>query len=179
MEIKKNLSLILGISIPLIMVLIIIISIYIPPFFAHPKYNFLYMTSARVYENAKIYTVINGKLEKRELVKDDAIPIDGKAATFVNADIIDTPHFFIYDIIKNESTEITFEQARVLILEPNVLSPDGFKVVQSEGNYNFFIFSSRNYDYYAKYIKGHGVSQKINSRFDYDNNFSFLGWIIK
>lgn len=177
--VKKNLSLILGISIPFIMILIVILSIYIPPFFAHPKYNFLYMTSMQVYDNSQIYTVKGGKLEKGELTVNGVTPVDGKMTSVIGAPVIDTPIFFIYDVTKNESTEITFEQAQALTLNSNTLSPDGFEVVQSNGNYGFFPFFSGNYDYYARYIKGHGISQKINGNFNYNNNFSFLGWITK
>jgi hypothetical protein len=168
MELKKNIPLIVGISIPFLMILFVAASIYLPSLFYQPKFDFLYVTGEGYFREYS-FLVQNGKLIKREIEhKEDYLP-KGEAK------------LFLHDIVKNESREIFYKEAQELKLDSNNKSPDGFEVVYGtrESGIFPFIFSGR--DYKAIYIKGHNVSKKLEVQLsgDYYRNFRFLGWIIK
>jgi hypothetical protein len=169
--IKKNITFILGISIPLLMILFVAGSIYLPSFFVEPlKYNFLYtVDDYNLYIDGQQYLVKDGKIIKNEIIK----PEDG-SPIYENAE----SRLFIYDVVKNESKQISFEEAQKLNLDQNIESPDGFEVVYgSSGSGGFLFFYSGNN--YNLYIKGHNTSKKLNTQLGerYYYSFSFLGWI--
>ncbi len=62
---RKNVSLILAVSIPILMILAITATIYWPKVTAHPAYNFLYLISQN-YSNNPPYLIQNGKLLKTQ-----------------------------------------------------------------------------------------------------------------
>ncbi len=168
--IKKNITLVLGISIPILMILFVAGSIYLPGIFIKPKYDFLYLSGDDYYYGGQnMYSVQNDRLVKNiwEIGKNDAR-------------YSQEPKLFIHDIAKNESREISFEEAQKLNLDSNIKSPDGFEVVygsKGDGIFPFFFYSST--DYNTRYLKGHNVSKKLNIQLSgsYSYNFRFLGWI--
>lgn len=134
------------------MILFIACSIYLPGIFIKPKFNFLYAKGNYYYCSSQ-YSVQNGKLVKNEFEQPS-----------------NEIKFFIYDVVKDESREISFEEAQKLNLDSNIESPDGFKVV-SGTSYN------------SQYLKGRNVTKKLNIQFSKEDNyhnyddFCFLGWI--
>lgn len=172
METKKNISLILGISIPILMILFVAGSIYLPGIFIRPKFNFLYVTGDDYYCGLR-YSVQSGKLVKNDIKKpenQECYPPRGEVK------------LFIHDVLKNESKEVSFEEAQLLSLDSNIKSPDGFEVEygSSDGGIFPFFFGS-SIDYNSLYLKGHNVSKKLNIQTggSYYYNFRFLGWIKK
>lgn len=170
--IKKNITLVLGISIPILMILAVAISIYLPGLFVKPQYNFLYVSDDGYYYNGYEYTVNNGKLIRNEMQQPENgnyYPPRGESK------------LYIYNVEKNDATEIIFDQAQNLSLDSNVKSPDDFEVVTGSHGDGFFpfFFGGDNTDYNARYLKGHNVSKKLNLQLKgsyYYNNFRFLGW---
>jgi hypothetical protein len=169
--IKKNITLVVGISIPILMILFVAGSIYLPGLFIQPKFNFLYMSGYDYYYfNQYQYFVQNGKLVRSEIQRSEN-------------QIYQPPRevkLYVYDVAKNESKEISFEEAQNLNLDPSPISPDGFEIVygsRSESFFPFFFWSER--DYNTLYLKGHNVSKKLNLQLSgsYYNNFRFIGWI--
>ncbi len=183
MEIKKNFPLIFGISIPIVMVLFVAASIYLPTLFAKPHSNFLYASGIDYpsaypgdYVNPQYqYSVQNGMLQKDPIKQVQS----GKYQfpPLVQA----APKLYIYDVSKNENTEISFGDAQKLILDPNSKSPDGFEIVAKNNNDGFFPFFWGGNSYYnARFLKGHGFSKKLDLRLEtvpYPYAFNFLGWI--
>lgn len=170
--IKKNITLILGMSIPVLMILFVIGSIYIPRLFIKPQFNFLYSQGGSNYYGQQQYSVQNGKLIKNE----------NKQPSGVNYNIPKKPQLYIYNITKNSSQAVSFTQAQDLNLDSNITSSDGFKIVPGNngiGLMPFFGWSQR--DYNVRYITGHNASVKLNipskSTAQYINDFSFIGWI--
>lgn len=169
MDFKKNVSLMVGIAIPIFMIFLITVSIYLPSLFAPaPKFNFLYVTGDECYQNRQ-YGVERGMLVKYE----------GKELEHCTAR---NTQLFIYDVFKNRDYEISFEEAQKLNLDTNAKSADGYEVVYGNGDYGFFLFSSGGYDHNAMFLKGHNASKKLNlqpsddGRYYYRNR-RFLGWI--
>ena len=113
---KKNISLIVGIAIPIFMIILIVVSIYLPSLFApEPQFNFLFVTGDSYGLNRQ-YGVKNGRLVKYEIKHTEHYtPRDAK--------------FFVYDVSRNTDQEISFEEAQKLKLDSSVKSPDGYKVV--------------------------------------------------
>lgn len=169
--IKKNITLVVGISIPILMILFVATSIYLPGFFVQPKYNFLYVSSDDYYYyNQYQYSVQNGKLLRNEIKQPE-----NRTYRWMR-DV----KLYVCDVVKNESREISFEEAQNLNLDSNNVSPDGFEVTygnRSEGFLPFFFFLER--DYNTLYLKGHNLSKKLNLKLSgsYYHNFRFIGWI--
>lgn len=166
---RKNVSLMLGLSIPVLMILFIIASIYWPKTTAQPKFNFLYNIEENDvnYNNnsGQQYLVQNGKLVKTKKANQNK------------------SKFFIYDTTQNKSKEISFQDAQRLSLDVNLKSPDGFEVVAGSNDGGIFsLFLGSGTDYHTRYLKGHHAVIKLNisnnsSNNNYFYNFRFLGWI--
>ncbi|MFA5362601.1 MAG: hypothetical protein WC335_05060 [Candidatus Omnitrophota bacterium] len=166
---KKNISLLIGIAIPILMIVLIALSIYLPSFFAPaPQFNFLYVTEDNYGQNFQ-FGVENGVLVKREVkYPEHYIPKESR--------------LFIHDVIKNTDREITFEDARKLKLDSRLKSPDGYEVVYGSTDYGFFPFFYGGHDYNAMYLKGHNTSKKLDLQASTDGRYyyrnrRFLGWI--
>ena len=182
--IKKNITFVLGISIPVLMILFVAASIYLPRFFApQPKVNFLYTSEDRdyYYGNVRQYGVQNGKIIEIQQIPQP----EKRTSAFLPSDVappalpLIEPKFFVHDVIKNESKEISFDQTQELNLDSRIKSSDGFEVVYGNRDNGFPFFSGT--DYNARYLKGHGVSTKLNLQSSgpyYNDNFQFLGWIL-
>lgn len=175
--IKKNITLVVGISIPILMILFVAGSIYVPGLFVQPKFNFLYVSGDEHYYNQSQYSVQNEKLVRSQIQNGG---LRGKPYNQIYPPPREVK-LYIYDVAKNESKEISFEEAKNLKLDSNNLSPDGFEVTygsRGDGFFPFFFLSER--DYNTRYLKGHNVSKKLNLALNsgsYYNNFRFIGWI--
>lgn len=159
MNLSKNPSLVIAITIPILAIIFIAVSIYLPRSSTNSKHNFLYATDYS-YQY---------RVEGNGLVNDSALyqsSLPSKPAKL-----------YVYNVSSNKSAEISLEEAKNLYLNSNSNSPDGFKIIP--GNQGGFIFRSS--DYNTWYIQGQGAARKLNvqSSNSYDNRFTFLGWIIK
>lgn len=163
---KKHFTLIVGISIPIVMILLVATSIYLPGLFTQPKYNFLYVTDENRFGGEQ-YFVEGGKLirEYRELEEYESTE--------------STPRLFIHDVVRDESREIPFEEAVQLRLDSDEKSPDGFSITYgSQGGSFLFWFGSYS-DYDTQYIVGKGFSKKLDlENGSYYSDFGFLGWVL-
>ena len=168
---KKDISLIIGIAIPILMIVLVAASIYLPSLFSPPpRFNFLYVTDDGYYQGQQ-YVVERGTLVKQGVIYPERYT--PRAA-----------RLFVHDVVKNESKEISFEDAQRLHLDPSGKSPDGFEVVygsREDGIFPLFFFTST--DYNTIYMKGHNASRKLDlpsktaEGYYYNSRFRFLGWI--
>ncbi len=163
MKIKGNISFLLGASIPVLMIIFVVASIYIPLLFVKPKFNFLYVTGDGYY-GKEVYFVKNDRLMKNE-----------------NRQPEREPRLFIYDFASDKSREVTFEEAQELILGSDRRSSDGFIVAPGaqSGPGLFLFFFYTDVDYNSQYLVGDKINKKLNiqSGGSGDNNFRFLGWL--
>lgn len=173
--IKKNITLVMGMAIPILMILFVAGSIYLPGLFIKPHFNFLYVSgddSYYYYNNGYQYSVQNNKLIKNE-IKQPVTPSYNPPPV--------EPKLYLYDVVKNESKEVSFDEALNLNLDSSVTSPDEFEVVYGSRGDGFFpFFYGGGTDYNARYLTGHNVSKKLNLQLNggsYYNNFRFIGWI--
>lgn len=177
-SIKKNLPLIAGLAIPIIMIVAIALAVYVPRLFApQPAFSFLY-SSGDIYQTSYFFAIENEVLVK----KDKPQPygeIYYKPATAANLQL------YLYNPAQNKSIPISLQDAQNLKLSAMKQSPDGYEVISGNQSENIFtaIFGGYNRGYNTQYLKGHNTAKKINLNFSGDPynyyNFQFLGWIIK
>lgn len=161
---KDNLSLILGLSIPVLMIIFVAGSIYLPALFApKPQINFIYESKENAYYGGETqYSVKNRKIIKNN-IKFQEVP----------------PRLFIHDVSKNESREVPFEEAQLLDIDSRSKSSDGYQIIDGMFGGGSLFFSG-SYDR-GRYLSGHGLNTKISFPADEAENinykFHFLGWI--
>jgi hypothetical protein len=189
--IKKNFALLLAFSLPILLIIIVAFSTYLPSLFVSTHYNFIYATCVnnRNYsysDNCNSYlqkyssylSVVDNKLVVTPIDTTTDSNKDGISDFNKNFNI----HIFLHDTLKNESREIPLEEAKSLNLSNLLTSPDGVTV---SSNYSrgvdLFPFGGGP-SYYGFYLsKGKGKS-KLNlinnsDQYYYQNNFEFLGWV--
>ncbi len=162
---KKNASLIIALSVPVVMVILVALAIYIPGMFYAPTYDFVYSTSDwNVY---RLAVVREGKivLEEPPYVDEKIPPSD--------------PIIFRYDIETNTASEISLEEAEQLTLDGAQFSPDGYEITRG-GNGGIFDIFGPNDSYNTWYIRGRSAGKRLNisNNNDYYYNFRFVGWIL-
>ncbi len=169
---KKNAPLIIGFTVPIMMILFVAASIYIPRLFFHPKYSFLYTTNEDYY-NDQSYSVNNGRLI---VVAPTSPEYSGYRTTYP------TPQLYIHNVSTNESIPVALENAQNLTLDSSTESPDGYKIENGSQGDGFFLFSWYDNNYNTEYIVGHNLSRKlniVNNSSTYYGSFHFLGWIVQ
>lgn len=188
--IKKNFAILLAFILPIALIVIVALSTYLPSFFLSTDYNFVYSSCTEgtdYYPRGcndyfrKRYSVVNNKLIVNPI--DPTQDSDRDGVPDINENY--TARIFLHDTKKNESREITLEEAQRLSLSGLLTSPDGV-TVSSYSDSNevgfFFVFGggSSSYGYYL--TKGKSRS-KLNlvirdDRYYYRDNFQFIGWAL-
>ena len=190
--IKKNFAILLAFILPLLLIVIVVLSTYLPSLFVSTDYNFIYISCGDgdnyysynyncITYAQKHYSVVNNKLVLNPVdmvIDTDQDKVPDYYQTSNNARI------FLHNTQNNESREITLTQAEGLSLDSLLTSPDGVTVsnsYQSGGDY-FFPFggSSSSYGYYLMKGKGKNKLNLINTsdRYYYRDNFQFIGWVL-
>ena len=170
----KNWPLWLGLAIPVVMILFVAASIYLPRLWAEPpQYDFIYMTGDHyVYQDSNIYYVVqDGKL----IMEDRSQPLQ-PGEVRPSKPIVSNNKLFIYDVSKDEAREVLFAQVKELQLDSNVQAPDGFTITQGSSG-GLFPFGGGNG--YNRYLKKGSYTRKLDlptTNYNY-YDFRFLGWI--
>ncbi len=164
---RKHLPLIIGLAIPAAMVLLVAASIVVPGLLVKPQHDFLYLTSADYATNW-------------DLAVEEGTLVNVRQKNGFSTDGSPVPVLYVHDMTTNESRRVTVEEAKKLTLDPSQISPDGFELVQG-GSRGGFLFYSGNADYNAQYLRGHGVSKRMNVKTEGQRSYGsirFIGWII-
>lgn len=188
---KKNFAIILAFTLPIILIIIVALSTYLPSLFISTNYNFLYAkcTNDNGYYRLndcndflqRRYSVVNGRLIANSI--DTNLDSNNDKILDINENY--NIRFFLHDTKINEGREITFAEAQTLTLNNLLTSPDGVAITSHyDRNGGFFIFGggSSSNDYYI--TKGGKSSRsKINLLSNgttdyYQNNFHFIGWVM-
>jgi len=169
---KKNLPLLLAMSIPVVMIVVLALSIYLPGMGKQPKQDFVYATGNIDYSGYQ-YPVVNGQvqqIEPRPLKMD--FP-DQKFASSVPA------NFYRYDVKNNTSISLQFDAVQKLRLSPSIESSDGYTVERGNGEGNFPFGGGG--DYNSWFLKGHNRASKLKVKLDSSpynyTNLQFIGWV--
>jgi len=186
--IKKNLIILIAFMLPVALIAIVALSTYLPSLFLSTNYNFVYSscTDGSNYYSyrcdnylQKRYTVVNNNLIVNSI--DPTQDSDNDGIPDINENY--TARIFLHDTKKNESREITLEEAQTLKLNNLLTSPDGLTVSShyDRGADSLFIFDGgSSYGYYLTKGKSKSKLNLINrdNRYYYRDNFQFIGWIL-
>ncbi len=185
---KKNFALLLAFILPVALIVIVALSTYLPSLFLSTNYNFIYSscTDGSNYYSyrcdnylQKRYSVVSNKLVVNDV--DPNQDSDGDTILDINENY--TARIFLHDTKKNESREITLEEAQTLSLSGLLTSSDGVTVSShyDRSGGDFFIFggSSSSYGYYLTKGKSRDKLNLINrdDQYYYRDNFQFIGWV--
>jgi hypothetical protein len=188
--IKKNFAILLAFTLPILLIVVVATSTYLPSLLLSTHYNFVYTscsngTNYTYWYNCgsylqERYSIVNGKIvtnyvDLQRDFNDDGIPDTNNYVA----------HIFLHDTAKNESREITFEEAQTLTLNSLLTSPDGVTFSgrhDRNGGDFFLIFDgySSSYGYYLTKGGGRDKLQLINNTGQeyYQDNFQFVGWVL-
>jgi hypothetical protein len=167
---KKNVPLIVGLAIPVLMIIFVALSIYLPSLFNKPQYDFIY-TNIGTYNGRTTYQV-----DKTNHVIEVPVPITDLVPKPTIYD--PQPELYYYSETSNTSRKLTLDEAKKFNLDTNLTSVDGYEVTQGQGSGDFFFGGG--YDYNSIYVKGHGINKKVSTPNNYGYyNFRFLGWVQK
>lgn len=183
---RKNITLIIALLIPVIMVLFIIGSVYIPKMFVNPQYSFVYSSvdanynyNYQVTTEKFVYEVKNGKVVK------NILPVRYDYNNKPIAEYGPTEKLYFYDVIKNSTKEISLDEAQKYNLNTESRSPDGYALERNYGNYGIFELFGSNRENNGWYIKKGMGSKKLTfgntnnlNYYSYDQ-IKFLGWVLK
>ena len=174
---KKNFALLIAFTLPVLLIVVVALSIYLPAFFLSTDYNFVYSTCTD--PGSRYNSQCNDYLNKKYSVDNDKLVVNKVTD---EQDLNFTGRLFLHDTEKNESREITLDEAKSLKLNSLLTSPDGVSVSYSYDRGADFIFlsSGSTRGYYL--IKGKS-KKKINlinqnERYYYRDNFHFIGWVL-
>ncbi len=185
---KQNLTLVVAFSLPVLLIIIVALSAYLPSLFPSTNYNFVYSacTDGTNYYNYNCnnylhnrLVVVNGKLLVNDI--NPTLDSDNDGIPDINENYHE--RIFLHDTEKNESREITMEEARSLSLNNLVTSPDGVSVSSdySRGAEFLFLFDGGSSSGYYL-MKGNSKSKlnliNNNDRYYYQDNFQFIGWVL-
>jgi len=185
---KRNFAIVLAFALPIALIAVIALGTYLPSLFLSTDYNFIYSSCTEganyypYYCNhylEKYFSVMNGKLVVNAI--DPAQDSDKDGIPDIRENY--TARIFLHNTAKNESREITREEARMLTLNGLLTSPDGVTVSSNyDRGANFFPFfdGGSSYGYYLTKGKSHRKLNLINrdDRYYYQNNFQFIGWVL-
>ncbi|HEY5600980.1 MAG TPA: hypothetical protein VIK81_02715 [Patescibacteria group bacterium] len=164
MKLKEKLPLIVGIVLPLLLILYVAVTAYLPSLFVKPKYNFVYASDS--YYDFDI-SVIDGRVNIQPRYTDYA------NRTYAPKQ----PTLFLYDVTSDKSKQLSLPQAQGHILDSSNKSPDGFTVGrQDSDSYSYFPFFFGGSYNRGTYLMGKGLNRKITDQNYY--NFKFIGWIV-
>ncbi len=203
---KKNLTLILGLAIPVVVVIIVALFVVVPNWLSSPNTDFLYLRNSsgnyyddgltynatdNCYWSATNYRVVSGKIvsQANNTAPRGYALCDTMVGLKNPRQVKNTKDIYRYDVVRKTSTKLSLEDAQKLTLSDAKLSPDGYEI--SNGGYRggslfgeiFYSSSNR----YSRFLVGHGASHRIEldanqgAYYDYYSsysNFSFLGWVV-
>ncbi len=168
----KNFSLIAGIALPILMILFVALSIYVPRMFVHPQYNFVFSMNDNAPYGSSQFSVENGAIVQHAVQYPDTYP---KPVPPLQ------PMLYVYDVRSDQAHLVTWPAAKKLHVSGDVTSPDGYQAEQGRGGGGYifpFIFEG-GYDGSNLYLTGHGGSKRVNVPMaNYYYNFHFIGWVL-
>lgn len=176
--VKKNFTILLACTLPVALITIVALSTYLPSLFFSTDYNFLYSTCTDGGNHYSNSDRCDTNPQKRYAVVSDKLIVNSTNSNF-------TVRIFFHDTKKNESREITLEEAQTLTLNGLLTSPDSVTISNKNdggGGADFFIFYGSSYSngYYLTKGKSRSKINTINSNNQsyYQDNFQFLGWVL-
>jgi hypothetical protein len=189
--IKENLVLVIGLSLPILLIVIFFLATVVPKSFGTPpQYELLFTTLKYEYENSPVYLVhfkvVNHQLVAKVRKNDDKNRnYNSKKLMAYNAKT-ETVREITIDLAKaaeaGDDNDVILDETKDLKVDASVVSPDGYQLEGSNyGNSGLvgglFGGGNRNSGYRIK--KG-AVAYKVETTQPnyYYNDFKFVGWVV-
>lgn len=185
---SPKLSLIIGLSIPVVLVLLIAAAVLLPGRNIEPTTDFLYAVGQySSYISYSGETAIQHSFSVRDdklIESTDSYPTAGQRAYPPYPSEKDmVPRFFIHHAASDTNTEISVDEAKKLTLSTETASPEGLTVTFGSRSYGVFPFYSGSDDNRQKaYVSNGKASKQISLISDVSINyapFQMVGWVIK
>lgn len=187
--IKKNYAVILAFVLPVLLIVVVAAVTYVPSLFLSTQYNFIYATcdigtdyyyDSRCSEYLQHRYAIDGD---KLVVNDGDFIVDSNHDGKPDTDKKYSSRIFLHDTARNESREISQQEAQSLSFNGLLTSPDGVTVSNQYDNGAEFLFfdSGSSYNYYLVKGKSKRKIDLINddNRYYYRDNIRFLGWAVR
>lgn len=185
---KGNFAVFIAFLLPLVLVAVVAIGTYLPAALISTDYDFVYASCS---EGQNYSYGCDGYLQKRFPVVDTKLTYipanpeedtDRDGTTDTNEHY--TVHFFLHDTEKNESHEITEQQALSLSFNSLLTSPDGVTVSSGYDRQADFFFLFGGGSTHGQYLTKGNSRKKLNlinsgDRYYYQNSFHFVGWVLR
>lgn len=166
----------IGISLPVIFVIIISVFVFLPAMFINPEHNFIYSNQRDYYydyygNNKQVnYYISNGHITASNLPTTTAE---------MNKPY---PKLYLYDVKNDTTKEISIDEAKVYLVDPGPSSPDGYTVKYQSNNSGIFeLFGSNGRSSGYVISKGGGsknLTGLYNTGYDYYyGSFKLIGWV--
>ncbi len=190
MDEKRKRAILLGVAflLPLIFIMVVFITSYVPSQSLTTEFDFVYATCTEgrspynYYCSNHLqnrYSVENGRIVENALPADldsdnDGVPdIDENYST----------RLFIHDTTLDLSEEVSLVEAQRLSIDERMTSPDGAAVewqYASGGNFFPFVRYSNRYGYYLTRGSARRELNLVNQSQQpyYQNDFRFIGWLL-
>ena len=170
---RKNLPLIVGFGLPVLLIVAVILSIYLPRLYTDkPKHNFLFMN--RGDYNYGYFPPNPTKADQTPppplyeyTVKDDRLQLNQvNVQSGRGYEKSRLPTVYLYNVKSNTYTTVNPDQVSAYKIISAKTSPDGYKLTQGGGGdtgaVGFFFGGGRSYDYNSIYLTKNSYSQKLN-----------------
>ncbi len=187
---KENITLLVALAIPVLMVIFIVAAIFIPRQFIKPAYSFIYALGPYPSYAEDIGPSPNSAVKER-ICDVHYFSVEGETLTEKTTreerfdctyrEGFEVPKFYIYDNESGQSRELNREELKSLKLDSNLKSADGFRVEHYYSNENIStaLFGGTTSDRDSVYMKGEVVSKKLDIQWDGRQVFNFVAWVKK
>jgi hypothetical protein len=146
-------------SIPIAIIIVLVAFLYIPRLFANPAYNFVYCEG--YYCDGGYSVGANGNLQEA--------PDQSTRSPYV-----DGYKLFYYDVERDATRPVQFDEATRYKLDTSSKSPDGYTLKHSSGGGGFLFWG----DYQNNWVLKKGIVSKPIS-LDSSNSNEFIGWVVE
>lgn len=170
---KKNIPLYIGISLPVILIIVIAVAVYVPRIIANPEYDFIYL----VDDSNQRSIHLNEQVCTEYKIENDRLIEVGEQNQYPSGMCVsDEVIFYRHDLSEGINKEISVETVKTLKVDSQHVSPDGWSFRREYANNGIFeIFGGRrNYEWL---VVKNSVRLPVNINENY-YNVRFVGWVI-
>lgn len=196
-----KIKIIIGVSLPVLVILLAMAVTFLPNLFFNPKYDFIYALNDRqssdysyyYMNNGNVYDVVDGKLTmSKPVLRPEYVSKVGQPGYEKIQDFAPTQSLYRYKVATNTFEPITFEKAQAFTLTGNGSAPDG-TILDNPGYYRgsvteeLFVGSYRGDDdinlmlrngVWSKKISITNVGSNYYRSYYGGRDFNFLGWVV-
>lgn len=182
---SSKISLIVGLSLPVVMVAIIAGLVFLPSRSLTPANDFIYVVGpypSYTSKEGKTITQHDISIKNGQAIHTTTSYSGGKEYDVSPRDKIIIPRFFIHHTRTNTNNEISLEEVIKLRLSPERKSPDGFTLTFGKQSYGIFPFFFENRtDMEHAYLSTDRASKEITLVSEVSIDYyqiQLVGWVI-